>query len=60
MSKLTIEARAGLTRAWLTILADRHPGTTWVSIGAADASTPASKKPDHGECELSLDEKLAA
>ena len=30
MSRLPREAREGLLRAWLEILRERHPGTTWV------------------------------
>jgi hypothetical protein len=30
MSRLPREARAGLMRAWLEILRERHPGTSWV------------------------------
>jgi hypothetical protein len=29
------EARAGLMRAWLAILSERHPHLTWVEAGAA-------------------------
>jgi hypothetical protein len=30
VSRLPREARNGLMRAWLEILSDRHPGTTWM------------------------------
>ena len=26
------EARAGLMRAWLAILAERHPSVTWAAV----------------------------
>ena len=32
MTQLPTEAKAGLTRAWLAILAERHPGTSWVVV----------------------------
>jgi len=31
MASLPPEARDGLTRAWLSILRDRHPGVAWVA-----------------------------
>ncbi len=30
MSRLPREARDGLMRAWLEILRERHPGTSWI------------------------------
>jgi hypothetical protein len=30
-------ARAGLMRAWLSILRDRHPGVTWIPVGPTGA-----------------------
>jgi hypothetical protein len=32
MGGIPIEARRGLTRAWLSILAERHPNATWVAV----------------------------
>jgi hypothetical protein len=31
MSRLPREAREGLMRAWLEILRERHPGTSWIA-----------------------------
>lgn len=30
MSQIPREAREGLMRAWLEILRERHPGTSWI------------------------------
>jgi hypothetical protein len=30
VSRLPREAREGLMRAWLEILRERHPGTSWI------------------------------
>jgi hypothetical protein len=32
MRTLPPEAREGLTRAWLEILREKHPGVTWVIV----------------------------
>ena len=32
MSALPGEARAGLMRAWLAILSERHPHVTWIPV----------------------------
>jgi hypothetical protein len=33
MSRLPREARDGLMRAWLEILRERHPDTSWIPAG---------------------------
>lgn len=42
MSQLPREARDGLMRAWLEILHEQHPGTTWVPI-AQDSNHQATE-----------------
>jgi hypothetical protein len=42
MSRLPTEAREGLTRAWLAILAERHPEMVWVPC----------EREEEAECEL--------
>jgi len=32
VTKLPIEAREGLERAWLAVLRERHPGVEWVIV----------------------------
>ncbi len=39
MTALPREARAGLMRAWLELLKDRHPGVNWISA-SAEVKTP--------------------
>ena len=34
MNALHREARDGLMRAWLELLRERHPGVTWIPVGA--------------------------
>lgn len=33
MNQLPREARDGIMRAWISILQEKHPGTTWVPVG---------------------------
>lgn len=42
--KIPPKAREGLIRAWLAILAERHPGVTWVTVtdGASAQAVDAS------------------
>lgn len=55
VTKIPSQARAGLMRAWLTILAERHPDVTWVtvtddaSVQVAEPATAACETPASGE-----------
>jgi hypothetical protein len=37
VSQIPREARDGIMRAWLEILRERHPGTTWIAGGEGAA-----------------------
>ena len=52
MTQLPTEAKAGLTRAWLAILAERHPGTTWVVVTDHQATHSTAEAADLGELAL--------
>ena len=41
MSQIPREARAGLLRAWLAILRERHPEVTWVPVAETSRETEA-------------------
>jgi len=43
MSRLPREARDGLMRAWLEILRERHPGTSWIAEETSQAEDPQTK-----------------
>jgi hypothetical protein len=43
MSRLPREARDGLMRAWLEILRERHPGTSWIAEETPRAEDPQTK-----------------
>jgi hypothetical protein len=50
VSRIPREARDGLMRAWLEILREQHPGTTWVPVeqaaskGGSPGQTSAPKQ----------------
>lgn len=37
MSRIPTEARDGLMRAWLEILRERHPDTSWIPAGESSS-----------------------
>jgi hypothetical protein len=43
MSRLPREARDGLMRAWLEILRERHPGTSWIAEETPRAEDPQTQ-----------------
>jgi hypothetical protein len=48
VSHIPREARDGLLRAWLEILRERHPGTSWIveeSPSEGDPPTDAQSEP---------------
>jgi hypothetical protein len=49
MSRLPTEARDGLLRAWLAILAERHPEVVWV---------PCARE-EEAKCELDTREEVS-
>jgi hypothetical protein len=50
MSRLPREAREGLMRAWLEILRERHPGTSWiVEENASEDDTRADAQSETSE-----------
>lgn len=50
MSQIPREAREGLMRAWLEILRERHPGTSWiVEEHASEDDAPTDPQSDTRE-----------
>jgi hypothetical protein len=43
------EARDGLMRAWLEILRERHPGTTWIAANQDESTSATLDGRDTGE-----------
>ena len=51
MSRLPREARDGIMRAWLEILRERHPGTSWIAGESPCEGDPPSE-PKKGLAEV--------
>jgi hypothetical protein len=50
VSRIPREAREGLMRAWLEILRERHPGTSWiVEENASEDDTQADAQSETSE-----------
>jgi hypothetical protein len=45
MAAIPREAREGLMRAWLEILRERHPGTSWIAEETPRKEDPSTKAP---------------
>jgi hypothetical protein len=43
VSRIPREARDGLMRAWLEILRERHPGTSWIAEETPREEDPPTK-----------------
>jgi hypothetical protein len=53
MSRLPREARDGLMRAWLEVLRERHPGTSWIVEKTPQEDDQSTKPQKYETAELS-------
>jgi hypothetical protein len=53
-TKIPAEARAGLMRAWLEILRERHPGVTWVAVENLEESASRDRQRQSASIDLAV------
>jgi hypothetical protein len=49
VSRLPREARDGIMRAWLEILRERHPGTSWIVEEPREDDSPTNTQNETAE-----------